>query len=190
MTKLYGPPGNKHPRSWYIRKYPNTNVAGFEEVMNNLNLAIKKMKKKSEEGLIEAAQFIRHDTETKPYATPVDYGNLRASWFIVSPKGETVDKEKLSGHFKNNPKRKISAATFNTWHTAAKTEARALTALDPKKISLMMGYSANYAMWVHEMMGANFKRTDPQAGPKWFQEAIDRNQDKIKKIIAENSRIK
>lgn len=64
---------------------------------------------------------------------------------------------------------------------------------------LVMGFSANYAIFVHEMMdtatfGAgsvghvNWSR--PGSGPKFFEDALRRNKDVILKIIAKNVTIK
>ena len=50
-----------------------------------------------------------------------------------------------------------------------------------------IGFSANYAAFVHEMIGASFKR--PGAGPKFFQSAIRRNTGNIIKIIEREARI-
>jgi len=56
---------------------------------------------------------------------------------------------------------------------------------------IIMGYSgakAPYAIYVHEMIGANFK--EPGSGAKWFQSALWRNKDRIMRIIQENARIR
>jgi hypothetical protein len=160
----------------------------FRKITTRLNKEIINIKVASARGLIMAAAHIRVETETKVYSTPVDLGNLRASWFIVSVKGEAVDPVKHTP-FKNNKKRRIPAAQFKAWHTAAVAEAKGMTGGNPNRIKVFMGYSANYALWVHEMVGANFQRTDPEAGPKWFEEAVDRNHDKMLQIIAETSKI-
>lgn len=64
---------------------------------------------------------------------------------------------------------------------------------------IMMGFSANYALWVHEMVGANFsspkKRSKPGGGIRWttpregagakfFETALRRNRDLILQEIA------
>jgi hypothetical protein len=51
-----------------------------------------------------------------------------------------------------------------------------------------LGFSANYAVWVHELIGAKFQR--PGAGAKFFQAALRRNKDKIIGVIAEEAKIK
>jgi hypothetical protein len=74
-----------------------------------------------------------------------------------------------------------------------------------KIFGLIMGFSSNYALWVHEMVGADFssprwrykkgkKRywyTPRQgAGAKFLEAAIKRNKDKILEIIRKNAQIK
>ena len=47
----------------YSTLYPNTHIKGFEEVMNNLNAELSKIKGGTRKGLIMAMAFIRNDTE-------------------------------------------------------------------------------------------------------------------------------
>jgi hypothetical protein len=77
-------------------------------------------------------------------------------------------------------------------HKMVKTLAESeISAQDDLHI-VMMGYSANYAVHVHEgprgNLGANFKR--PGAGVKWFEAAFNRNAKKILRVIAANARVK
>ena len=58
----------------------------------------------------------------------------------------------------------------------------------PKGPGLVMGFSANYAVYVHEMVDANFQR--PDAGAKFFEASIRRNTEEVLKIIKENVKIK
>jgi hypothetical protein len=46
---------------------------------------------------------------------------------------------------------------------------------------IQAGFSANYAMWVHENMEAKFQR--PGAGPKFFEAALNRNHKAILEAI-------
>lgn len=57
-----------------------------------------------------------------------------------------------------------------------------------------MGFSANYAIYVHEMLddsnskvAINWNREG--SGPKFFQKALERNYDKILEIIAGRTKI-
>lgn len=61
------------------------------------------------------------------------------------------------------------------------------------KKGIIMGYGANYAVYVHERVeGApwgdgvvgDIKWHKKGSGPKWFQAAINRNHDKILELIA------
>ena len=55
---------------------------------------------------------------------------------------------------------------------------------------LTMGFSQNYAVYVHEMIGANVKWKRPGSGPKFFQAAFRRNKDRILEVIREEAQIK
>lgn len=57
-----------------------------------------------------------------------------------------------------------------------------------RKFGIRMGFSANYALWVHEMYGAvNWSR--PGSGPGFFIQSINRNHDTILQIIASATKI-
>lgn len=53
--------------------------------------------------------------------------------------------------------------------------------------SLILGFSANYAFFVHENVGATFLR--PGAGAKFFQASLNRNKQKILEIIREEAKV-
>ena len=58
-----------------------------------------------------------------------------------------------------------------------------------KKSVIIFGYSANYALYVHEMIGpVNWSRKN--SGAKWFEYAIKRNFNRILAIIAGRAKIK
>jgi len=52
---------------------------------------------------------------------------------------------------------------------------------------MRLGFTANYAWYVHENVGANFKR--PGAGAKFFEAALKRNTDKILDIIKKEAKV-
>jgi hypothetical protein len=63
------------------------------------------------------------------------------------------------------------------------------------KMFVRMGFTANYAAYVHEMIGPtktgkkiNWNRTG--SGPKFFEASIKRNKEKILKTIRDSARIK
>jgi hypothetical protein len=58
---------------------------------------------------------------------------------------------------------------------------------------LLMGFSANYAVFVHEMVDKSNKKinwTRKKSGPKFFEYAIKRNVGLIYKTIVDNVQIK
>jgi hypothetical protein len=117
-----------------------SHIKGLDKVMNNLNKEINKIKGASMEGLIEATILIENDMDRTPPLIPIQYGNLRGSFFR--------DPRYVKG--------------------------------DP---TVRFGFSASYAWWVHENVGANFRR--PGAGAKFLEAALKRNQEEILKIIRE-----
>ena len=58
---------------------------------------------------------------------------------------------------------------------------------DPRVVNgspvIRFGFGASYAWWVHENVGATFKR--PGAGAKFLEAALKRNEAEILNIIAE-----
>ena len=61
-----------------------------------------------------------------------------------------------------------------------------------KKFGLIMGFSANYAVFVHEMVDRGSKKINwsrPGSGPKFLEEALKRNTEQILKIIRDNAEI-
>ena len=58
-----------------------------------------------------------------------------------------------------------------------------------KQSVIIFGYSANYALYVHEMIGT-IKWSRPNSGAKWFEYAIKRNVDRILYLIAGRAKIK
>ena len=176
-------------------------MQGFPEVMARLNAELKLVKERSLGGLIEAAIFLRRQTEDSAPKTPVDIGNLRASWFAVTAKGKVNDPTGMSGHFKSNKETGVKAGEMKADWQALVGEAKGMTG-GPNPV-VITGFSANYAAPVHEMIGADFtgakqrvkKGKKPRlrregAGPKYLQTHVERNVKKIVQIVADNARIK
>lgn len=177
--------------------YPGTYVKGFDIVMSNLNKEILNIKQRGIRGLVEAAAFIRRSTEVKPPLTPVDIGNLRASWFVVSPTGQESDALGYSGKFSKGPglsgRTETRVDKIRAAHEAVIGEAQQMVMESTRtRPFIVMGYSMVYAAAVHEMMerhpGVIWSREG--AGPKWFQQAIYGNRKEILNIIQKNSRIR
>jgi len=120
-------------------------IEGFDNVVSNLNKQIAKIKGVTMAGLIKSAIVIRRDMDITPPLIPVDVGNLRGSWTVV-------------------------------------------TMYDQHGPAVLIGFTANYAVFVHEnMMAVNWNR--PGSGPKFFEASIKRNSKKVLKIIQENVKL-
>jgi hypothetical protein len=179
----------------HLGGYNQTTITGLDEVLKNLNVQILGIKERTSKGLIESAVLIRNATENESPATPLDTGNLRASWFVVSAEGEQEDKLGFSGHFKKNPKTGAKAKDMRAQHSAIVGGAKAaVNALAKRGPIVIMGYSANYALFVHEMgekfPGVNWSPRTPQAGGKWLEAAFKKNRNKIIDTIKKNATVK
>lgn len=153
-------------------------LEGIGNVMENLHKRLVQIKGRSMRGLIEVAILIRRDMEDTPPLIPVDKGNLRASWFTVTSSGFETGG---SAQFEGKSRTRMAAE-----HRQAVSQARS-SLVGKQDPVLIMGFSANYAWWVHENIGAKFKR--PNAGAQFFRASIERNVDDIIRIIQKNARI-
>ena len=176
----------------------NTLVGG-REVMANLNKEIALIKGRSLKGLIMGASIVRKDMEKTSPKTPVDYGNLKSSFFTVTARGVKFGR---APKFKSEVASKMSSE-----HSSTLSEIQGMVKAQSAggNPMLMLGYSANYAMAVHELLDMNLQpryrygpgpgkkrwyRPRSGAGPKWFEYSFKRNSKKILAVIGANAKIK
>jgi len=164
-----------------LNNSPGVILQGLGNVMANLNKEIQAIENRSMKGLILCAALVRSDMEKTPPTIPVDLGNLRSSWFVVTAKSRLQTRNTAS--FKGK-----DAGKFAKDHTSGMAEAQSMMAGVTVPV-LIMGFTANYAMWVHEMLG-NVSWNRPGSGAKYFEYAIKRNTPKMLKIIKDNAQIK
>lgn len=155
-------------------------LRGMEKMLKKLNREIKAIKNRSLRGLIEAQIIVRRDMEFTPPLVPIDTGNLRASWFTVTSKNEIVEGRAVS--FVRDLLGKLKAG-----HLSSILNAKSKLS-NVKQPSLIMGFSAYYALFVHEMIGATFQR--PNAGAHFFLSSLNRNNKRIRNVIAKYAKIK
>lgn len=186
----------------YVGSRGSTPISGIRNVLRNINREIDKVKGRTLTGLIKAAALIHNETETGAVRVPVDTGNLRHSWFVVTSAGKIVSgggRSKVvdggAASFTG-----ASAGTMAADHSAMIKEMR-MRAWAFSEINdgpfVFFGYSANYAVYVHEMIDVGpwdpstktgFRRK--KSGPKWFEIALNKHQDNIVSIIRKNAKIK
>ena len=157
-------------------------VTGLKEVMENLNKEIQKIKGRSLKGLIRGAIMVTRSMETTPPLIPVDWGNLRASRFIVTSTGAI--RQGKNPKFKGDAD---EAAEMSEQHQAM-AQKYAMTAKLTGMPMVILGFSAGYATYVHENVGATFQR--PGAGAKFLQAAVENERDNILRVIREEAKIK
>jgi hypothetical protein len=150
--------------------------------MKNLNKEIKGIEGRTMKGMIEAILPIRHDMEHTPPLIPVDTGNLRSSFFTVTSEGSV--SHGMSPSFKGKDSTKLTS-NHATIKTTVAGRAKAAARKGPV---VALGFSANYALAIHEGCGRHFRR--PGAGAGFFIQAIKRNKGNVLDAIRRNARVK
>jgi len=149
-------------------------VKGLQNILSNLNKQIQKIENKTLIGLRKATNHIRNDMEVTPPKIPVDKGNLKNSWFVVSSSGSVITGKSPS--FVGELANKIKGGHSSTLGDAI------LFALNKKGPFVVFGFGAYYAAYVHEMIEANFSKHG--TGALFLSNAIARNSKMVLKIIA------
>ncbi len=152
---------------------------GLETVLRNLNKEAAKIEGGTTKGLVRAGIVIIRDVEKTPPIVPVDLGNLRASRYVVVAQGGV--ELGASPGFQGE-----DAAKLGSGHGEATTSAQMASNASGPMVTI--GFSAFYAWFVHEKVGAKFKR--PGAGPKFFESSFKNTMGKVLGIIASEARIK
>jgi len=174
---------------------PRSSIEGVDRVISNINKEFSHLHDMNLRGLIKAAALIHYETVKGDVRVPVDYGNLKASWFVTTSKGKlqagggkTHTPEGAGGSFKGP-----AAGMLGAGHAAILTEMKAKAEALSKVYKgpfLIMGYSANYALWVHEMLDPGIKWKAEKSGPKWFEAALKKHKNNLIKVVAGGGRIK
>jgi len=174
---------------------PRTSIEGVDRTMAALNRKINKfISYGSLGGILKAIAYVRRDMDKSYPKIPVDYGNLRASFFVTSSSGKIAIGGGKSHSIEGN------TANFKGPDSAqiAANHSAMLTEMAPRAKNLsrrfggpfaIFGFSANYAMWVHEMWDPEIHWKRPQSGPGYFGAHLDKNKDKMFQIICDNSKI-
>ena len=147
-------------------------VDGVEKVCRALNAQITKLEKGALKGLVRGAVHIRREMEFTMPVIPVDLGNLRSSFYTVTVGGAP---DPGGGNFKGE-----DAAIMAEDHDSGKSESQGfLKSL--KNPAVILGFTANYAWSVHEMVGATFRR--PGAGAKFLESAIKTSTKRVLELV-------
>jgi len=119
----------------------NTNpitVNGLEDVLDTLNRSVRGIKFRTRKGMIAAGLLIQRKAQQK---VPVDLGNLRSSAFTIW--GSTGGTSKKS--FEGSDKEEMAAN-----HSKVVSQERLGMTDSITNPQVEVGFTANYAMYVHE----------------------------------------
>ena len=157
----------------------NKNLKGLETVLKNLNKEIRAIKGRTLKGLIRAQIIVRRDMDLVSPKIPVKTGNMRSSYFVVTSDGnvEVGDGAGFSGR---------DAGRMGADHSGS-LSAHKGEIKGSKNPKLIMGFSAYYAVFVHEQVGANYGREG--AGPKFLETHLKSKSSEMLKVIAEEAKI-
>lgn len=154
-------------------------ISGVEKANANLKKISQKVPLVTMQGLIKSAIIIRRSMDKESPIVPVDTRNLDSSFFTVTSTGSGGVK---GGDFSGKDANEMKAD-----HEAVSGHYQSEASKQPKnKPTLILGFSANYATFVHEAQGVKFRR--PGSGAKFFSSAIERNQKKIEDTMAKEAK--
>jgi hypothetical protein len=139
-------------------------LRGLNRVVANLNQEIRNIEGRTLRGLLIAIAHVRKEMDTVMPMIP------------IGPTAGQVADLKKQGIYREQGTGNLRASWF------------AIPVNLPAGPAVICGFSANYAVYVHEMIGA-VHWTRPGSGPKFFQSALRRNQDKILQIIWEKAKV-
>jgi hypothetical protein len=154
-------------------------LKGVDKFMRNFQQEVRGLKGRTLAGLIDAVIELQREAEP---ATPIDLGNLRASWFTVSVNGEeetSIDIVQFKGEDATSMKANHARVT-QAAQSAIKSMSKAFRPV------VMFGYTANYAVFVHENVDATFQR--PGAKARWLYQAMQDARSRMLQRIADRAR--
>lgn len=166
-----------------MAKY-SSGISGVEKVMQNLNKEYAKLKgEKTAAGLARVAIIVRRAGEDDSPTTPLDTGNLRASFFAAIKGSEGLIFDGTGVGSKSNRR----GAENTAFQTMVVDVARQAADASPFPV-MFFGYSARYAAAVHEMVG-DINWSKKGSGAKFFEHSLRSKKGEILKILADSIKL-
>jgi len=176
-------------------------LKGLSAVLKNLNKAIQGIELYTKEGLTEAALVVKRDSIK---GTPIDLGNLRNSAFIMVTDSNTDNPSPLFrqesyvtvrvskwGKEGRSDRKRIKKSSgeevqkLSKDHSIAIAQANGIVQAGKHRFNAIVGYSANYALWVHEMPSHyNFN----SGSNKFLEKALLKNKNRILQILIKHTK--
>ena len=151
-------------------------LKGTNGVLRRLNKVIKKQRLATKAGLMEASLVIKADSIKM---TPIDWGNLRASGFVMVTNLPTNTQG--SGSFKGEGKNELASG-----FQQAQGEGKSIVGSSEYFLIGIIAYSASYATWVHEMP-ANYNFN--QGENKFLEKSLKNNSKRVLKILTKHAKV-
>jgi len=155
-------------------------LKGVAKMQDRMNAAMARMGVVTMDGLIEGSIIIRRSTEDDTPITPLDTGNLRASWFTATPRGSVNS----NGAFNN---KNGDASKMKQNHSKVLSQEKT-TVKSRTSPTISLGFSANYSGYVHEMMGVVWQR--PGSGSWFLASALMRTKKQVLEAIRIRAKIR
>jgi len=158
-------------------------LTGTQALLARLDKALNKVKDATLRGLIKAQSVIHADMDRTPPKIPVEFDNLRSSYYCV-----TSNEAVIAG---KNPTftdtKRTASGTLEKDHASViqKSIANVVKRSKTYGPSVIFGFSAYYSTWVHENMSAE-NWTRKGSGAHFFAAAFKRNKNLVLKIIADD----
>jgi len=157
-------------------------IKGLDVVLKNLNKEIEGIKNRTRTGMIKVAVLIRGDAQK---LCPMDTGNLVNSAYTVVT-GGTIEGRQPNFKEENKSGKVIDVSRLQNEHRVAINLGKSETD-DKDNPSAVIGFSAYYAAYVHEMTQAIFKRPGSQA--KFLETSLKENSCRILEILRKEASV-
>lgn len=157
---------------------------GIPQLLTRLNAKIQQIQGRTLMGLIRGAAIIKKTMDTTPPTIPIDTGNMRHSWFIVTNNGGVRAGRHpgfLPGKYNDR-----DIGRLNADH--AKAIAESISLIRGKEPAIALGFSAYYTLWVHENVGLTFHT--PGSGAKFFESALRGSAKEVLAMIKMEAKVR
>jgi len=153
-------------------------VRGLDRVLRNMDKRVAKIVGAKARGIKKAGFLILRESNL---IVPRDLSNLAASGYVISSSSKRSD-----GNFKNKEGGSDVATRMKGDHNSTISSRQATLPRGVIKPTVEVGYTAFYALYVHEDPNAKHKKGKEH---KFLQKAVSRNKGRILDVIAKEVKV-
>lgn len=144
-------------------------LEGIESAIKDINKYLVDYKGETDKVFFEFYAKVRQDAMTVTPTVPKDTGNLRNSMFFTYSKG-----------------RKDGSGAKQDNNLISRCESECRIAYTINKPTAVIGFAAEYAVYVHEAVNRRFR--EPGSGAKYFETHIVSNENYFVELLKKHSR--